>query len=432
MKKSIGLLLVVLLAVLAIPFAAHASPMSNWRAEYYDNPSLSGQPRISRVDANVNHNWGNGSPALDIPRDNFSARWTTIRHFEKGSYLFVLSVDDGARVWLDGKLIIDAWDIGRKEKVQAKIRIETTGNHEVQVAYFESAGAASIQLDIFQLGGEKDIVGAWVGDYFSNRNLQGSPVVTRQDGAIAFNWGFESPAAKVPRDNFSVRWTRSIYLKEGKYHFRVQHDDGMRIYIDGKIIYDSWFDQPVGYKTAVAPIKEGFRTFTVEFYDHVGDAVAQLQIEEDPGNYQDSDVSDGAGAIVTVEGSNFGWSGPNRFMGRPGFSGGNFYYTNNVNGAPTNRGRWNSPISNPGNYEVFAYIPSNNATSKNAQYRIYHFGRFIDRRLDQSRYNGEFASLGIYYFDGGQSEEFITLHNSTGEANGSTRVAFDAIKFVKR
>ena len=432
MKKSIWLSLVILLVVLALPFATSAAPMSNWRAEYYDNPSLSGQPRISRVDANVNHDWGNGSPALEIPRDNFSARWTTIRHFEKGSYLFILTVDDGARVWLNGKLIIDAWDIGRKEKIQAKIWIDTTGDHELQVAYFESTGSASIQLETLQLGGEKDIVGAWVGDYFANPNLQGTPVMTRQDGGIAFNWGYGSPDAKVPRDNFSVRWTRSVYLKEGWYHFKVQHDDGMRVYIDGNIIYDSWFDQPVGYKTAVAPIKEGFRTFTVEFYDHIGDAVAQLQIEEDPGNYKDSDVSDGAGAIVTVGGPNFGWSGPNRFMGRGGFSGGNFYYTNNVNGAPTNRGRWNSPISNAGNYEVFVYVPGNNATAKNAQYRIYHFGRFIDRRLDQSSYNAEFVSLGIYYFDGGQSEEFITLHNSTGEPNGSTRVAFDAIKFVKR
>jgi len=355
-----------------------------------------------------------------------------VRHFEKGSYLFVLSVDDGARVWFDGKLIIDAWNIGRHDRLAAKVRVNTGGNHEIQVAYFENKGRASISLEILQLGGEDDIVNAWRGEYFDNKNLQGDPVVTRQDGGINFNWGFGAPAAKVPRDNFSVRWTRSIYLQEGIYTFRVQHDDGLRIFIDGKIIYDSWFDQEVGYKTAVAPIKGGFRTFVVEYYDHTGNAVAQLQIDEDPGTYDDDEATDGAGIVVTVTSANFQWKGSNRFSGQNGYRGGSYFYTNNTNGAPTNRGRWNSPVSNAGNYEIFAYIPSHNSSTKSAQYRIYHFGRFIDRRVDQSRYSGEFVSLGTYYFDGGESEEFVTLHNSTGENPGSTQVAFDALKFVER
>lgn len=435
MKKSTRVIFAFLLIVLAIPLDSQAATLrqktSNWQAEYYDNASLSGQPRISRVDANINHNWGTGSPALEIPRDNFSARWTTRRHLEKGSYLFILNVDDGARVWLNGNLIIDAWDIGRKEKIQAKIRIDTTGNHEIQVAYFENTGEASINLEILQLGGEKDIVGAWVGQYYSNKDLQGEPVVTRQDGGIRFNWGYESPHAKVPRDNFSVRWTRSIYLKEGKYLFRVQHDDGMRIYVDGKIIYDSWFDQAVTYTTAVVPLKEGFRTFVVEFYDHIGDAVAQVMIDEDPGNYQDDDPTrDGVGITVDNNSANFSWSGSNRFSGRGGY-GGDFYWTNNNTSNTLNTGRWNAPISTPGNYEVFAYIPRDHSTSTNARYRIYHFGRFVERRLNQSQYSNEFVSLGIYYFDA-KSEEFVVLFDSTGEAAGSTQIAFDAMRFVKR
>jgi len=120
MKKSIWITLVIKAVVLtlilaAFPQASQAAPTkqpTSWRAEYYDNPSLSGQPRIVRWEDGFGHDWGYGSPAMDMPSDHFSARWTNRFHFEKGTYLFILNVDDGTRVWLDGKLIIDAWSIG--------------------------------------------------------------------------------------------------------------------------------------------------------------------------------------------------------------------------------------------------------------------------------------------------------------------------------
>ena len=78
-----------------------------------------------------------------------------------------------------------------------------------------------------------------------------------------------------------------------------------------------------------------------------------------------------------------------------------------------------------------AYIPAGQSTTKNAVYQIQHFGRVATRSLDQSRYSKEFVSLGIYYFDA-KGNEFVVLQNDTGEAQGSTQIAFDAIKFVKR
>ena len=433
MHKSIRITIFLLLTLAVLPLTSYAAPasqqMANWRAEYYSNPSLSGQPTISRIDARISQDWGTRSPALDIPNDRFSARWTATQRLEKGSYLFFLTVDDGARVWVDGQLIIDAWSLGRKESRKAKIRIDTTGDHVIQVAYFENTGKASIHFEWIQLGGEDDIVGAWHGEYFNNRNLQGNPVLTRQDGGIRFNWGFNAPAARVNRDNFSVRWTRSIYIAEGIYHFRVQHDDGMRIFIDGKVIYDSWVDQEVSYDTAIVPIKEGFRTFVVEFYDHVGQAVAQLQIDEDPENYSDDDVADGAGIVIDNGNGSFSWSGSDRFTASGGILG-SFFYTNNNNSQVTNTGRWNVTVS-PGNYEVFAYIPGSHATTTNARYRIYHYGRFIDRRLNQSQFHNEYVSLGTYFF-GGEDRQYVTLINATGEGTGTTQIAFDALKLVKR
>ncbi len=437
MKKSIVFKLILVGLVFGIfPLASQAAPLvrPSWRAEYYDNPSLSGQPRIARWEDGFGHDWGLGSPAIEIPRDHFSARWTNTLHFEKGTYMFFLTVDDGARVWLDGHLIIDAWSIGRQAQMKTKIRIDKTGNYEIQVAYFENVQMAGIQLEWLQLGGENDIVGAWHGEYYNNRDLAGTPVMTRQDSGLSFNWSLGSPHPKVPRDNFSIRWTRSVYLKEGLYNFRIQHDDGMRVYVDGKIIYDSWQDQSVSYTTRQVPLKGGYRTFVVEYYDHIGNAIAVITFDQDPGDYGDYEPGpEGPGLIVKSTSNGFKWGGPtsHRFVSNGGFGGGNFYWTHNTSSQATNYGQWNPGIGEAGNYEVLAYIPTANATTSNARYQIHHYGHIDERSVNQGVINNRFISLGIYYFNG-TGNEFVRLHDNTGESAGSTAIAFDTLKFIKQ
>jgi hypothetical protein len=221
--------------------------------------------------------------------------------------------------------------------------------------------------------------------------------------------------------------------REGPYFFKIQHDDGMRIYVDDKIVYESWFDQSVIYKVREIPLKAGYRTFTVEYYDHLGNAIAHLSIEDDPGDYgQDDPGGDGVGVIVDNDSARFTWGGPldNRFVSRDGY-GQNFYWTYNVDNPPVNFGRWTPSLSSAGNYEIFAYIPGDRATTGNAHYVIRHFGKVAERNLDQSRYRNQFASLGIYYFDG-SGKESVALYDNTGESPVTTQLAFDAIKFVKR
>ena len=436
MKKSMWVMVALMLMVAIFPTTSQAALLQNmsWRAEYYDNPGLSGSPKISIIDAQISHNWGLDSPVPEIPADHFSVRWTGRRHFDQGTYLFLLTVDDGARVWLDGRLIIDAWDIGQQDERRARVYVDRSGDHEIQVAYFEHAGRASIDFKWIQLGDADDIVGAWEGSYFTNKDLAGQPVLARQDAAINFAWNGNSPDPKVTRDNFSVRWTRSIYLSQaGRYIFKIQHDDGMRIFVDGKVIYEAWFDQPVSYQVRKIPLAAGYRNFVVEYYDHLGDAIARVDIEGDPGAYdEDNPGSGGAGIIVDNTSERFRWGGP--AAERHSYGGGygdSFYWTYNENTTPVNFGTWRAPVSTAGNYEVFAYIPGDRATATQARYRILHFGQRSDRMINQSNYHNAFVSLGTYYF-GGNGDEAVILYDNTGENPGSTQLAFDAIKFMQR
>jgi hypothetical protein len=432
MKKMLGAL--ALLTVLAIfPLTSQAAPLKNlsWRAEYYANPDLAGQPKLSRYEDAINHDWGHGAPSEDIPSDNFSARWTLTRHFDQGTYLFLLSVDDGARVWLDGKLIIDAWKIARQEDLKFKLYLDKTGDHELQVAYFENTGQAMIKFDWLNVAAGDAPVGAWDGAYFNNKDLSGAAVVVRKDSKIDFDWNSGSPSTKIARDNFSVRWTRSLYLEEGDYKLRIQHDDGMRIYVDEKQVYDSWYDQSIIYETLTLRLSKGTHSFKVEYYEHLGNAVVKMVMDNDSGNGGQPKPGSGDVVLVDNRSAGFQWNGPasNRYVSCGGCYGSDFFWTYNTANTPTNSGQW-TPSLKAGDYEVFVYIPGVNATTRTARYRLQHDGVKDERIVNQSRFYSQWVSLGTYHFTGNGSEAVI-LYDNTSEAEGSTQVAFDAVKFVK-
>lgn len=87
--------------------------------------------------------------APGLPADGFSARWTQALSFDAGTYRFVTTTDDGGRLWVDGRLLIDAWQPMRSTRA-ATIRLET-GLHQVRMEYFERSGAALARLTWYRV-----------------------------------------------------------------------------------------------------------------------------------------------------------------------------------------------------------------------------------------------------------------------------------------
>ncbi len=110
----------------------------------------------------------------------------------------------------------------------------------------------------------------WQAQYFNNRDLSGSPVLQRYDGAVRFNWGWGSPAAGVNADNFSVRWTINSRATGGWYRFNLRADDGVRLYIDGKLVLESWQVQAVTTHCTEQWLSAGSHSFTIEFFEAEG------------------------------------------------------------------------------------------------------------------------------------------------------------------
>jgi len=121
------------------------NPVGKFRAEYFNNNSLSGQPTFTRVEDAVNMNWGAGGPGNQVGNDNFSVRWTGKFNFESGNYKFSNGVDDGMRVWVDGKLVHDSWVVRNAIETSWNVAM-TAGLHDIKVEYREDGGMAMARM----------------------------------------------------------------------------------------------------------------------------------------------------------------------------------------------------------------------------------------------------------------------------------------------
>ncbi|MCK6474126.1 MAG: protein kinase [Planctomycetes bacterium] len=112
---------------------------------------------LKRVERQVDYDWGGGSPDDRVPNNDFSARWEGyVRIEEAGTYVFSPIADDGVRVWINGKQILEDWNIHPPKAIEGKVEL-TKGLHEFRMDFFEAGGGAVIRLH-WHREGEQDRV----------------------------------------------------------------------------------------------------------------------------------------------------------------------------------------------------------------------------------------------------------------------------------
>ncbi|RYY73610.1 MAG: glycoside hydrolase family 3 protein [Gammaproteobacteria bacterium] len=130
------------------------------KGEYFRNRDFSGEPVLTRVDSRIAFRWDRGSPTDDmvargemksadaIPADNFAVRWTgQLLTPTSGSYEFTVAANDGVRLFINGALLIDAWDLSaRLQSKSAKINLEAGKSYAIKLEYFEDIRDAEVRL----------------------------------------------------------------------------------------------------------------------------------------------------------------------------------------------------------------------------------------------------------------------------------------------
>lgn len=123
---------------------------------------LAGQtPQVCRVDTQINFESKDGFGFRDLPwKEHFVAVWTgVLRVPADGKVTFYLKSDDGSKLFLDGKVLIDNDGTHRMDEDGKAVDL-TAGDHEFRIEYFQNKDKAGCVLSWKREGGEKEAVPA--------------------------------------------------------------------------------------------------------------------------------------------------------------------------------------------------------------------------------------------------------------------------------
>jgi beta-glucosidase len=132
-----------------VPAAALSTPEGKpgLKAEYFRGVELHGPPVATRVDADVNFDFNGEGPVPGLGKEDFSVRWTgSVTPDQSGTYQLGFIGDDGYRVWLDNKLIVEDWSTHAPSMKTASLTLQKGQRYALKVEYFQGGGGAVAKL----------------------------------------------------------------------------------------------------------------------------------------------------------------------------------------------------------------------------------------------------------------------------------------------
>lgn len=127
----------------------------DWKLRFFDSSSsktpvpdlalLSAQKPVLEITADRIDYLSGRAIADGLPNDHLAMIGEGVVDLPKGRFVLRTISDDGVRVWVDGKLVIDRWDV--HESIVDEVPI-AGGRHALRVEYFEHVGWAELRLEI--------------------------------------------------------------------------------------------------------------------------------------------------------------------------------------------------------------------------------------------------------------------------------------------
>ena len=200
--------------VVAIPSSALHPPSgrpgeTGLSAEYFDNVRLEGEPKLRRVDSKVDFIWGRtGEAAPGIPVQDFSARWTgTLTPPKSGRMQLGTISDDGVRLWIDGKLIIDNWGQHYTHTDLVTLDLVADREYRVKMDFWQGQRGATARL-------------VWVEPGINDRRLTAAVALARDSDVtvmvLGLSAGLEGEQMDVDAPGFKGGDRTSLDLPEAQ------------------------------------------------------------------------------------------------------------------------------------------------------------------------------------------------------------------------
>jgi hypothetical protein len=130
------------------------------------------------------------------------------------------------------------------------------------------------------IGNGSGLLGLYYSNHLSTAPFVGTPSWTNVDQQIAFSWAagapdalFNSPSL-VNTDHFTVRWIGQIQGEWNQtYNLYSTNDDGLRLWINGQLVIDSWVNQSGAVEhSGTIPLTTNRQDILVEYFENTGNA----------------------------------------------------------------------------------------------------------------------------------------------------------------
>ena len=245
--------------------------------EYFDNADFT-TLRATRVDATVDFDWGSASPTNSVGVDTFSVRWSgQVESPLSTNFTFYVTADDGARLWVNDRLVCGRTMSGTGA-IEQRATVALTAGQRVNLVleYVENTGQAVVRLEWSAPGLPREVVpaarlfptlgtperGAILAEYWTGLGGTNLAALTnhahypaRPDGR-EFLTSFEC-LQRDWADNFGTRVTGWVVPPEtGNYAFAVSADETAELYLSTNELTAS------AQRVATVPGATGFREFT--------------------------------------------------------------------------------------------------------------------------------------------------------------------------
>jgi len=254
------------------------------RGAYFTNQNCTGNG-VVRIDPTIDFDWQEGAPTNGIGPDHFSIRWEgQIKAPASETFTFLAQADDGVRLWVNNQLLIDKWQASAGEW-SGSIDLEAGKKYSLVMQYFDQNGNALAKLSWSSPSTPRRIIPAeqfsppaapatnviatniatalprngLLGLYFNESDLSGEFKV-RYDPTVEFDASGAAPMDGINANKFSVRWSGKLLPQFSQhYTFHTLTDDGVRLWLDNRLIIDSWREESINQTSVPLVLNAGVR-----------------------------------------------------------------------------------------------------------------------------------------------------------------------------
>jgi hypothetical protein len=143
----------------AVPATDNTIDTSGLTGNYFQGADFQ-HPAFVRTDATIDFNWGDSAPDPSLVGKAFSVRWTGQIHAQYSeNYTFYTNADDGVRLWVGGKLVVNDWRDQYATPMQGTVALQAGQTYDIKLEYFENGRPpAAVHLSWSSASQAKQIV----------------------------------------------------------------------------------------------------------------------------------------------------------------------------------------------------------------------------------------------------------------------------------